>query len=154
MTKNLRNLLIRPQASKKDAQATGEAFSPQKRTFNTSKHEISSLFYLCGSFCPPGSIPDSATHINAYSDPQPCKQLCFSFKLFSKLYIETTCLYCRTIEIQGERVKLQIWDTAGQFSIQLQFLCTGSFFLDLLHFCQPSPKSFGSGVGHVLESNP
>jgi hypothetical protein len=36
----------------KDVQATGEAFSPQKRTSSTSKHEISSLFfYICG---PPG----------------------------------------------------------------------------------------------------
>jgi hypothetical protein len=29
-----------PYASIKDAQATGEAFSPQKRTSITSKHEI------------------------------------------------------------------------------------------------------------------
>jgi hypothetical protein len=30
-----------PYASIKDVQATGEAFSPQKRTSSTSKHEIS-----------------------------------------------------------------------------------------------------------------
>jgi hypothetical protein len=39
-----------PQASIQDAQATEEAFSPQKRTSNTSKHEI-----FVGHFCPPGS---------------------------------------------------------------------------------------------------
>ncbi len=33
-----------PQASIKDVQATGEAFSPQKRPSSTSKHEISKLF--------------------------------------------------------------------------------------------------------------
>jgi hypothetical protein len=34
----------------KDVQATGEAFSPQKRTSRTSKHEM-----FVGLFCPPGS---------------------------------------------------------------------------------------------------
>ncbi len=34
------NLVI-PQAFIKDAEATGEAFSPQKRTSSTSKHENS-----------------------------------------------------------------------------------------------------------------
>jgi hypothetical protein len=29
-----------------------KAFSPQKRTSSTSKHEISVLFYFCGSFLP------------------------------------------------------------------------------------------------------
>ncbi len=33
-----------PKASVKNVQATGEAFSPQKITSSTSKHEISSLF--------------------------------------------------------------------------------------------------------------
>jgi hypothetical protein len=32
---------IYPKASTKDVQATGEAFSPLKRTSSTSKHEIS-----------------------------------------------------------------------------------------------------------------
>jgi hypothetical protein len=45
-----------PKASIKDAQATGEAFSPQKRTSSTSKHENSVLFStFVGNFCPPGS---------------------------------------------------------------------------------------------------
>ncbi len=40
----------------KDAQATGEAFSPQKRTSSNSKHEISLLFsFVVGHFCPPES---------------------------------------------------------------------------------------------------
>jgi hypothetical protein len=35
------------------AQAAGEAFSPQKRTSSTSKHENSLLFFfICGSFLP------------------------------------------------------------------------------------------------------
>jgi hypothetical protein len=37
--------IIYPLASLKDVQATGEAFSPQKRTSSTLKHE-SSLFFL------------------------------------------------------------------------------------------------------------
>ncbi len=43
----------------KNVQSTGQAFSPQKRTYSTSKNEIYLLFSLfvgyCGSFCPPGS---------------------------------------------------------------------------------------------------
>jgi hypothetical protein len=49
------NLLI-PRPPKKDAQATGEAFSPQKRPSTTSKHENSVLFSIfVGHFFPPGS---------------------------------------------------------------------------------------------------
>jgi hypothetical protein len=45
-----------PYASIKDAQASGEAFIPKKRTPSTSKHENSSLFSIfVGHFCPPGS---------------------------------------------------------------------------------------------------
>jgi hypothetical protein len=72
-------------ASIKDAQATEEAFRPQKRTSNNSKHEIFLLFsFFWGHFCPSGSgsgsaylnadpDPDPATQINA--DPQPCPAL-------------------------------------------------------------------------------
>jgi hypothetical protein len=39
-----------------DVQAIGEAFSPQKRTNNTSKNLISQLFSIfMGYFCPHGS---------------------------------------------------------------------------------------------------
>ncbi len=39
-----------------DAQATGEPFSPQKRTSSASKDENSVLFSIFwGHFCPPGS---------------------------------------------------------------------------------------------------
>jgi hypothetical protein len=41
-----------PYASIKDGQATGEAFSPQKRTYSPSKHENSLLFSTCGSSLP------------------------------------------------------------------------------------------------------
>ncbi len=41
-----------PQASIKDAQATGEVFSPQKWTSSTLKDENSVLFYFFGSFFP------------------------------------------------------------------------------------------------------
>ena len=45
-----------PYASIKDAQATGETFSPQKRTSSTSKHENSLLFSIyVVNFSPPGS---------------------------------------------------------------------------------------------------
>ncbi len=40
-----------PYSSIKDAKTTGEAFSPQKRTSGTSKHE-GTFFYICGSFLP------------------------------------------------------------------------------------------------------
>ncbi len=43
------NLWSYPYASIKDAQATGEAFSPQKRTSSTSNHEN---FYFLGPFLP------------------------------------------------------------------------------------------------------
>ncbi len=40
----------------KAVKATGEAFSPQKRTFSTSKNEIFQLFSIfIGHFCPTGS---------------------------------------------------------------------------------------------------
>jgi hypothetical protein len=40
----------------KDFQAPAEAFSTQKRTSSTLKHEFSSLFQFLGAiFCPPGS---------------------------------------------------------------------------------------------------
>ena len=57
----------------KDAQATGEAFSPQKRTSSTSKHENSVLFSIfVGKFLPSwirirnlNADPDPANQINA-----------------------------------------------------------------------------------------
>ncbi len=66
-----------PLASIKDSQATGEAFSPQKRTSSTSKDENSVLFSIFwGQFCPPGSgsaifyaDPDPTAQINADPDP-------------------------------------------------------------------------------------
>ncbi len=56
----------------KDAQATGDAFSSQKKPSSTSKPEISSLFSLFGS----GSALETRiwiqpTKINADLDPQP-----------------------------------------------------------------------------------
>jgi len=76
-----------PQASIKDAQATGEAFSPQKRTSSTSKKENSLLvsIFVC-HFCSPGSGSGSAIwmgiririqqhrlmRIHADPDPKPC----------------------------------------------------------------------------------
>ncbi len=67
-----------PWASKKYAQAIKEAFSSQKRTSNTSKHEIFLIFfYFCGSFLPswiririPNTDPDPLTWLSP--DPQPC----------------------------------------------------------------------------------
>ncbi len=38
------------QVSIKDVQDTGEAFSPQKRPSNTSKHDLKKNSYFCGSF--------------------------------------------------------------------------------------------------------
>jgi hypothetical protein len=62
---NLPGYCTYPLASIKDVQATGEAFSPQKRTSSTSKHEISQLcFYYCGHFCTPGSRSETLTKTN------------------------------------------------------------------------------------------
>jgi hypothetical protein len=47
---------IYPQASMKNVQTTGEAFSPHKRTSGTSKHNFFTFLY----FCPPGSELDPA----------------------------------------------------------------------------------------------
>jgi hypothetical protein len=62
-----------PYVSIKDAQATGEAFSPLKRTSSTSKHEKSILFFYFWGVILPSLIrirnlnadPDPATKINA-----------------------------------------------------------------------------------------
>ena len=62
MTKNLKKFTVKKIAIylsiglHKRVQATGEAFSPQKRTSNTSKREISEFFSIfVGHFCPAGS---------------------------------------------------------------------------------------------------
>jgi hypothetical protein len=77
---------IRIQASIKDAQAIGEAFSPQKRTSSTSKHKTSVFFlffwvifalldpdpdpqFECGSR---SSNPAYGSGIHKNPDPQPC----------------------------------------------------------------------------------
>jgi hypothetical protein len=60
------------EASIKDAEATGEAVSPPKRTSINSKHENSLLFSLfVGLFALRDPDPDPATQINADPDPQP-----------------------------------------------------------------------------------
>jgi hypothetical protein len=60
----------------KDAQATGEAFSPHKRISSTSKHKNSFLFSnLWVIFAPLDPFPDPATQImqiHPDPDPQPC----------------------------------------------------------------------------------
>jgi hypothetical protein len=49
-------------ASITDAEATGEAISPQKRTSDTGKHDLSLLFPIFALVDP---VPDPATLINA-----------------------------------------------------------------------------------------
>jgi hypothetical protein len=83
-------------ASIKDSQATGEAFSPQKRTSSTSKDENSVLFkFLGGHFCLPGSGSGSAIfmririqqlklmriHEDTDPDPKPWSQYVKNLKL-------------------------------------------------------------------------
>ncbi len=55
------------QAFRKDNQATGEAFSPQKRTSSTSKHNFFTFYIFVGHFCPPNPYSDPATQ--NYADP-------------------------------------------------------------------------------------
>jgi hypothetical protein len=61
-----------------DAQDTGEAFSPQKRTSSTSRHENSVIFfYFCGSFLPSWiririqQIKLMRIHADPDTDPKP-----------------------------------------------------------------------------------
>ncbi len=51
---------------------TKEAFSSQKRTSSTSKHEISLLFStFVGHFCPPGSGSTDPIESGSNWDPDP-----------------------------------------------------------------------------------
>ncbi len=75
-----------------------EAFSPQKRTSSTSKHENSVLFSIfVGNFCPPGSGSAiwmriririqqlKLMRIHADPDPKPCShrnEICRTFDIF------------------------------------------------------------------------
>jgi hypothetical protein len=62
-------------ASVKDSQATGEAFSPQKRTSSTSKDENSLLFLnFLGSFLP-SRIRIRIRNLYADPDPDPTAQI-------------------------------------------------------------------------------
>jgi hypothetical protein len=77
LIKNYNLPLPRP---KTDVQVTKEAFSSQKRTSGTSKHDISQIFStFVGHFCPswiriririPNTDPDPLTRLDP--DPQPC----------------------------------------------------------------------------------
>ncbi len=49
----------------------GEAFSHQKRTSSTSKHEISSLFHFVGHFFPPGSGSSRSKIMRICADRNP-----------------------------------------------------------------------------------
>jgi hypothetical protein len=62
-----------PLASIKDAKATGEALSPEKKTSSTSKHGIfnGTFFFFCGSLLP---------SCNADLDSDPELFLAVSFK--------------------------------------------------------------------------
>ncbi len=63
------------QDSQKNAQATGEAFSPQKRTSSTSKEEISSHCSISpNNFCPPGSGSGRKKLLRIHADPDPYSQ--------------------------------------------------------------------------------
>jgi hypothetical protein len=70
MTKNQTLQFTYPWASIKDVQATKEAFSPQKRTFSTLKHEITATFpSFWDHFCLPGSGFGSACPIRIRIHP-------------------------------------------------------------------------------------
>jgi hypothetical protein len=64
--------LTYPWASIKDVQVTKEAFSSQKRTSSTSKHQIFYFFStFVGHFCPPGFRSESTDLIESGSNPDP-----------------------------------------------------------------------------------
>jgi len=63
-----------PKGSIKEAQATGEAFSSQKRTSSTSIDENSVLFYFFGSFLP-SWIRIRIRNLYADPDPDPTAQI-------------------------------------------------------------------------------
>jgi hypothetical protein len=64
------NLLI----SIKDAQASGEAFSPQREhpALQNMKFLYFFLYFFVGNFFPPGSGSGSSNSNNADPDPKPC----------------------------------------------------------------------------------
>jgi hypothetical protein len=83
-------------ASIKDAQAKGEAFSPQKRTSSPSKHDFF-YFYLFFRviFALLDQAPDPATQINADPDPIPGRKSSLTnfFALF-RLFLCIIYFYC------------------------------------------------------------
>jgi hypothetical protein len=63
--------LTYPEAFLKDAQATGKAFKPQKRTSSTSKHEYSFRFYIFeGNFCLSESGSSDSNYCGSTTLPQ------------------------------------------------------------------------------------
>jgi hypothetical protein len=64
-----------PQASIKDAQAPGEAFSPQKGTSSTSKDEHSDLFSIFLESLFPSWILIRIRNLYADPDPDPTAQI-------------------------------------------------------------------------------
>jgi hypothetical protein len=77
-------------ASIKDAQATREAFSPQKRKSSISKNmNFPTFFYFVGHFCPPGLI---ASGYDPNPDPKHCL---FRIFLLRNYYLLRRFTYAR-----------------------------------------------------------
>jgi hypothetical protein len=87
-----------PCASIKDVQTKGEAFSPQKRTSNTSKHEIT-VSYFCGSFLLswiririPNPDQDPLNRLN----PDPIRIRIRNSATYTSPLLRLFCLYSKT----------------------------------------------------------
>jgi hypothetical protein len=91
----------------KDVQATGEAFSPQKRTSSALKHEFFKLLStgtFASHFCPPGS--GSTDQIESGSNPDPDMKHCLQEKVPEKNDILLQPLTSRLVVSSRSRVSL------------------------------------------------
>jgi hypothetical protein len=95
-------------ASIKDAQAKGEAFSPQKRSSSTSKHDFFFYFYLffrvIFALLDQAPDPDSATQINADPDPKPWEKVIINkfFCTLSVISMHNIFLFFYSPQLDGD----------------------------------------------------
>jgi hypothetical protein len=120
MTKNLKKIKAEkklqftyPWASIKGTQATGEAFSPQKRTSSNSKHEFLYFFsFLWVIFALLDPDPHSATQINA----DPCGS--------GSATLNTNVTFCHLLCAEGSD-----WRTRSTSSQRMMRVRTETLFL-------------------------
>ncbi len=98
----------------KDVQATGEAFSPQKRTSSTSKHEISNRQNQLRSRIHANTDPQQSTLLSmmvnnqeCFSDPRSVPSTSGAQK--SRILLETQHSFQQSANIVGQTCYRSIW---------------------------------------------